>query len=120
MIKIQAFIVAFALLILGYTVTITGEGSRTEGYYLTVGERGIAEITYATPGNSGGCVHADGSLFRKGERVWLEVLDGKDDLEGLTVSALDENGKVCWSADFEDGRAAVYEKNGWKIIREGG
>ena len=36
------------------------------------------------------------------------------------AKALDENGKVCWSADFEDGRAAVYEKNGWKIIREGG
>ena len=117
MIKIQAFIVAFALLILGYTVTITGEGSRTEGYYLTVGERGIAEITYATPGNSGGCVHADGSLFRKGERVWLEGIDQNGWQSGVEVSALDKSGAVVWSATLG---GSNYEPvwNDWNVFYE--
>lgn len=120
MIKKQFAILAFALLILGYTVMTTGNNSQPEGYYLTIGERGIAEITYTAPGSSGGCVHADGSLFRKGEQVWLEGLDEKDNLEGVTVSALDKSGNVCWSKDFGGSSTVELGENGWEISYQEG
>ena len=116
MIKIQAFIVAFALLILGYTVITNGDDSKPEGYYLTVGERGIAEITYTVSGGSGGCVHADGSLFEKGECVRLDL----DTPEDLRISALDRNGTVRWTAAVpkmeEDTEDVCFTKDGWSII----
>ena len=52
MIKIQAFIIAFSLLILGYSVMAFGDNSHSTGYYLTVGEQGVSEITYTTLGGS--------------------------------------------------------------------
>jgi len=119
MIKIQAFIVAFALLILGYTVTITDGDRQPEGYYLTVGERGIAEIIYAAPGSSGGCVHADGSLFRKGEQVWLEGIDQNRWQSGVKVSALDESGAVVWSATL-GGSHYKPVWNDWNVFYEEG
>ena len=42
--------------------------------------------------------NADGSLFKKGERIWLENLDGYADLRGLTITALGENGESIWTA----------------------
>lgn len=50
------------------------------------------------PNSSGGCENADGSLFKKGERIWLENLDGYADLRGLTITALGENGESIWTA----------------------
>ena len=46
--------------------------------------------------SSGGIVNADGSLFRKGDRVWLEQLDGVADLRGVSITALDRNGKSVY------------------------
>ena len=55
------------------------------------------------PNSSGGCEHADGSLYKKGERIWLENLDGYNDLRGITITALDKNGEIVWSASIPDG-----------------
>lgn len=52
------------------------------------------------PNSSGGCENADGSLFKKGERIWLENLDGYTDLRGLTITALGENGEIIWTASI--------------------
>ena len=119
MIKIQAFIVAFALLVLGYTVLTTGDNDLPEGYYLTVGERGIAEITYTMPDSSGGCVHADGTLFRKGETVWLEGVDNNKWQAGVEVSALDKNGAVVWSATLGGSNYEPVWKE-WNVFYEEG
>lgn len=70
----------------------------TNKFYLTIGAEGVKSIELSMPNSSGGCENADGSLFKKGERIWLENLDGYSDLRGLTITALDENGEVIWTA----------------------
>lgn len=76
-----------------------GEGGK---YELTIGTEGVYRIDLALPHTSGGCIHADESPFRKGERVWLELLDGRQDLRGLTITALDDQGAILWSASVPD------------------
>ena len=69
-------------------------------FYLTIGAEGVKSIELTMPNASGGCENADGSLFKKGERIWLENLDGCTDLRGLTITALGENGEIIWTASI--------------------
>ena len=69
-------------------------------FYLTIGAEGVKSIELTMPNASGGCENADGSLFKKGERIWLENLDGYTDLRGLTITALGENGEIIWTASI--------------------
>ena len=71
-------------------------------FYLTIGSEGVKCIALSMPNASGGCVNADGSLFKKGERIWLDNLDGYADLRGLTITALGENGEIIWTASVPD------------------
>ena len=71
-------------------------------YYLTIGAEGVKSIELSMPGSSGGCMNADGSLFKKGERVWLENLDGYSDLRGLAITALGKDGEIIWEASIPD------------------
>lgn len=71
-------------------------------YYLTIGAEGVKSIELSMPHSSGGCENADGSLFKKGERIWLENLDGYSDLRGLTITALGENGEIIWTVSIPD------------------
>ena len=71
-------------------------------FYLTIGAEGVKSIELTMPSSSGGCENADGSLFKKGERIWLENLDGYTDLRGLTITALGENGEIIWTASVPD------------------
>lgn len=71
-------------------------------FYLTIGSEGVKSIELTMPSSSGGCENADGSLFKKGERIWLENLDGYTDLRGLTITALGENGGIIWTASIPD------------------
>ena len=71
-------------------------------FYLTIGAEGVKSIKLTMPNASGGCESADGSLFKKGERIWLENLDGYSDLCGLTITALGENGEIIWTASVPD------------------
>jgi len=96
-------------------------------YYLTIGAEGVAEIGITTPNSSGGCVNADGSLFQKGEKVWLESLDGLKDLRGVTITATDKNGKTVWALSIPEGEDAaftvehdgdVFSAEGWTIHKE--
>jgi len=72
--------------------------SNMRSYYLTVAKEGVYSITYSSPLSSGGCQNADGSPFRLGEEIWLEGLDGLQDLRGLEIRALDVNGDTLWTA----------------------
>lgn len=71
-------------------------------FYLTIGAEGVKCIELTMPNASGGCENADGSLFKKGERIWLENLDGYSDLCGLTITALGENDEIIWTASVPD------------------
>ena len=71
-------------------------------FYLTIGAEGVKSIKLSMPNSSGGFENADGSLLKKGERIWLENLDGYTDLRGLTITALGENGEIIWTASIPD------------------
>ena len=73
---------------------ITQEG---DSYYLTVGCEGVAEIQFSTKNSSGGTVHADGTAFAVGERVWLQALDGLTDLDDLGIRAVDAQGNLLYA-----------------------
>lgn len=88
-------------------------------FYLTIGAEGVKSIELSMPNSSGGCENADGSLFKKGERIRLEHLDGYNDLRGVTITALDENGEIVWTASIPDGeenKGFTHLKNDdWEI-----
>ena len=46
-------------------------------FYLTIGSEGVKSIKLSMPNSSGGFENVDGSLLKKGERIWLENLDGE-------------------------------------------
>ena len=71
-------------------------------FYLTIGSEGVKSIKLSMPNSSGGFENADGSLLKKGERIWLENLDGYTDLRRLTITALGENGEIIWTASIPD------------------
>ena len=71
-------------------------------FYLTIGAEGVERIALSMSNASGGFENADGSLLKKGERIWLENLDGYSDLCGLTITALGENGEIIWTASIPD------------------
>ena len=84
------------------TANMTNDEDPDLQYYLTIGAEGVKSIELSMPHSSGGCENADGSLFIKGERIWLENLDGYSDLRGLTITALGENGEIIWTASIPD------------------
>ncbi len=88
-------------------------------FYLTIGAEGVKSIELTMPNTSGGCENADGSLFKKGERIWLENLDGYSDLCGLTITALGENDEIIWTAsvpDEEENKGFTHlVKDDWEI-----
>ena len=67
-----------------------------DGYYLLIGADGVQEIQVSLPDSGGGVVNADGSLFEKGEKVYLEHLQNVTDLRGLSITALGKNGEVLY------------------------
>ena len=71
-----------------------------DNFYLTIGTEGVKSIEVTMPNSSGGCENADGSLFKKGDRIWLECLDGYNDLRGVSITALSENGEIIWTASI--------------------
>lgn len=97
-------------------LSLSGCGSRVpdctpdSGYVLTVAREGVYTILVSTPETSGGCIHADGTPFRKGEQVWLDTTQGLDDLRDVSVTALDRQGNPVWESD------AAAET--WQILPE--
>lgn len=91
-------------------------------YYLTIGAEGVTQISFYMPGFSGGCQPADGNPFPKGERVWLQALDGFEDLRGLKITALNEKGETVWMAsipDTEENEGLTHlTSDGWTVYAE--
>lgn len=88
-------------------------------YYLTIGADGVKSIKLSMSHSSGGFESADGSSLKKGERIWLESLDGYSDLRGLTITALDKYGEVIWTASIpnsdENKGFTHLTQDGWTI-----
>ena len=72
-------------------------------YYLLIGADGVESIEVSGPNSGGGAVNADGSNFKKGEKVWLEHLQGVTDLRGYSITAYGKNGKVIYSLSIPVG-----------------
>ena len=68
-----------------------------DGYYLLIGADGVESIEVSGPNTSGGVVNADESPFKKGEKVWIEQLQGVTDLRGYSITAFDANGEVIYA-----------------------
>lgn len=79
------------------------EETRRGQYYLTIGAEDVVEIRIVAPDRSGGVQNADGTAYHRGERVWLEQLDGRSDLRGVALTALDSHGEICWSMSVPNG-----------------
>ncbi|MBR2894297.1 MAG: hypothetical protein IKC03_01385 [Oscillospiraceae bacterium] len=85
-------------------------------YSLRIGVTGVKEIQISRPGSSGGIVNADGSLFRKGEIVWLD----ESDLRGVSITAIDQNGNVVYSLSVppnasDDEISKLVESDSWIV-----
>ena len=93
--------------------------SDSDKYWLTIGEDGVKRIEIKTAYSSGGCENADGSLYQKGERIWLECLDGYLDLRGVSFTAFAEDGQIIWQAPIPDGEDNAgfthLRNNDWNI-----
>ena len=88
-------------------------------YWLTIGADGVKRVEIKTTHSSSGCEHADGSLYQKGERIWVECLDGYLDLRGVSFTALAEDGHVIWQASIPDGEDNAgfthLRNNDWNV-----
>ena len=73
-----------------------------DSYFMLIEEEGIAEIRISTTTTSGGCIHADNTLFEIGEKVWLCNLDNIVDLRGVEVAAVSELGETVYSVAFPE------------------
>ena len=93
--------------------------SEFDQYYLTIGADDVIRIEFSMSDSSGGFQNADGSLLKKGEKIWLENLDGYPDLRGLSITAFNRAGEIIWSAsipDGEDNRGFTHlTQDGWTI-----
>ena len=73
-----------------------------DGYYLLIGADGVQEIQVSLPDSGGGVVNADGSSFKKGEKVWLEHLQNVTDLRGLSITALGKTGEIRYALSIPE------------------
>lgn len=88
-----------------FCAALTGCKSETvsaDAYYLVIGEENVIEITISTPKENGGVSNADGSLFKKGEKVILEQLEGLTSLRGVTIIAVNEAGEPVYAFHIPD------------------
>ena len=90
-----------------------------ERFYLTIGAEGVKTIELTMPNSIDACENEDGSLFKKGDRILLECLDGYKDLRGVSIRALGENGEILWTASIPDGEDNAgfthLRNNDWNV-----
>lgn len=89
-----------------------------EGYYLLISEEGIKTIEITGPYFSSSVQNADGSLYKPGEKVWLE---GVTDLQGITVMLYGTSGQIVNGFSIptnikEDEITDTIDKNSWLLV----
>ena len=83
-----------------------GSEQKEDGYYLLIGAEGVEAIEVTTANTSGGVENADGSAFRVGEKVWLELLQGITDLRGVSITAFGAEGEIIYSLSVPENETA--------------
>ncbi|MCF0142469.1 MAG: hypothetical protein HUJ75_03745 [Parasporobacterium sp.] len=75
------------------TITATDDGR----YYAIVNVPGIYNIEVKTArGTGGNGIHADGSPYNIGEKVYLDSLDGYKSFGGVSIKAYNDKYEVLW------------------------
>ena len=91
----------------GYAVLINGEWIRFvqkpyPKYYLKVGEEGVAHIEVSAGSRGLNIFPNDMNVFRSGEVLYLDGLDGLRSLRGVSVTAKDGDGDDLFSVRIAD------------------
>lgn len=80
-------------------------------YYLTVRRVDVAYIEIHTPDSSGGVMRADEKSFVIGEQIWLEALDGAEDLQGLEIIGYNDNNEVIFTEAVDEKSTNFISEN---------
>ena len=73
----------------------------------------VALLEISTPYGSGGCAPGGTGVFPANNAVWLELLDGCDDLRGVTITAYDNERVVLFTASTGEKADASEKLNSW-------
>lgn len=90
-------------------------------YYLTVGKDGIASISIIAGGRTLLACPEDFGVYEKGEKIWLEGLDGLKSLRGVTITARDGANTDVFSVRIADSHYQSEDTivcDDWIITRE--
>ncbi len=85
-------------------------------YRLTIGDDNVTQLMLVTAAGETSTMTGE---YRKGQRVWLEPLEGLQDIEVLTITALDAQGERVWQAqalknpELQQGRHASGD---WELV----
>lgn len=93
-----------------FTSPGVSDGTR---YYLTIPVENVALLEISTPYGSGGCAPGGTGVFPANNAVWLELLDGCDDLRGVTITAYDNERGVLFTASTGEKADASEKLNSW-------
>lgn len=112
--------VVLAVCLLTNPATDSENTPAEDGYYLLIGAEGVEEIKVSSPGRSGGAVHADGTPYKVGEKIYLEQLNGITDLRGVSITALGADGKILYSLSIPEGATDteivnIVGSDGWLL-----
>lgn len=90
-------------------------------YFLTIASDEVYTIFVSSDESSGGCCNVENERFVVGDEVWLEAIDGFDDLRGVTIKALGEEDRLIWGIEIPEtdeyaGKTEI-EDGKWKITK---
>ena len=95
-------VIACIALSVGLLTNATRNNNSDDSFFLLIGADGVHSIEISGANTSGGVVNADGATFEKGEKVWLEPLQGVTDLRGYSITALGKNGEVLYTLSIPE------------------
>jgi len=112
--------VAVAVCFLTDPVQNDPSGHEEAAYYLVIGTDGVKSVEITNANSSGGVVNADGSLFTRGEKVWLEPLQGITDLRGMSITALSADGEILYALSIPESASDteiinLISSDGWLL-----
>ena len=101
---------------------VPAEDEMEECYFL-IHREGVLEVSVRLKNRGGGVVHADGSSFEVGEKVYLGQIRELMDLQGAEITALDESGEAVYRIAWPDHATAeeilaLAEESDWMFIPE--
>lgn len=92
----------------------------TYTYILLTGEETISSLFITRADHSGGYIISKDALFTPRAQIWLEPLEGMYSIAGITLRAVDENGKTIWKYTVPEnqGTAQRIQDGDWVLSRD--